>query len=225
MEVYKITNLVNNKAYIGITRTTFWKRYNCRPDWWNVTLNLGLINGVKKYGSDMFKVEIIDYGIDIWDLNNLEKYYIKLYNTLSPNGYNFTTGGESDYIVSEETKKRASEIRKGRPGTGKNIKGHKKSKECIDKIRKTKKIKYIAGTLKPWNKGIKTGRPTDLAILNSATAHKKPVKCMDLNGNILKIYSGMVDTKLDGFDPTRVCLCCKYPDKHKIYKNLKWAYV
>jgi len=49
-------------------------------------------------------------------MNQLETYYISLYNTLTPNGYNLTTGGSELCRQSEETKelKRQSMI-------GKNI--------------------------------------------------------------------------------------------------------
>lgn len=225
MIIYKITNTINNKSYIGLTTKSFRQRYNYRDDWWNApSVSRVLSYSVKKYGSEYFKVEIIDNGIDLWDLRNLEQYYIKKYNTLSPNGYNLTTGGEF-CLMSEETKLLLSTNNKGKSGVKGNAKGHKKTKEHIEKLTAIRQKLFNSGKLKPWNKGIKTGRPAESAILNSAIAHQKKVKCMDLNGNLIKIYNSLTETKKDGFNPTNVCLCCKHPNKYKTHRNLKWQHV
>jgi len=74
-----------------------------------------LNNAIVKYGEENFKVELITE-CNILEMNQLETYYISLYNTLTPNGYNLTTGGSELCRQSEETKelKRQSKI-------GKNI--------------------------------------------------------------------------------------------------------
>ena len=51
-----------------------------------------LNNAIRKYGPEKFTVELIlECNVD--ELNNFETKYITEYNTLSPNGYNLTTGG------------------------------------------------------------------------------------------------------------------------------------
>jgi hypothetical protein len=62
-----------------------------------------LNNSIKKYSSENFNVELIKE-CAIEDLNYYEKYYIDLYKTLAPNGYNLTDGG-SNCRQSEETSK------------------------------------------------------------------------------------------------------------------------
>jgi len=52
-----------------------------------------LNNAIKKYGSENFTLSII-IECDVNELNNYEEHYIKLYNTLTPNGYNLTSGGK-----------------------------------------------------------------------------------------------------------------------------------
>ncbi len=71
-----------------------------------------LNNAINKYGSENFTIEVIKE-CNIYELNYYEEYYIKLYNTLSPNGYNLTSGG-SVCRQSEETQflKRKSMIGK-----------------------------------------------------------------------------------------------------------------
>ena len=61
-----------------------------------------LNNAILKYGYDNFKIELLtECNID--KLNDLEIYYISLHKTLTPYGYNLTTGGNF-CIQSEETK-------------------------------------------------------------------------------------------------------------------------
>jgi len=74
-----------------------------------------LNNAIIKYGEENFNVELIAE-CDITEMNQLETYYISLYNTLTPNGYNLTTGGSESCRQSEKTKelKRESMIGKNK---------------------------------------------------------------------------------------------------------------
>ena len=50
---------------------------------------------MRKYGTDVFVIdEIIQFDESEYDWKELEKYYIKEYDTLSPNGYNILSGGD-----------------------------------------------------------------------------------------------------------------------------------
>jgi group I intron endonuclease len=62
-----------------------------------------LNNAIRKYNPENFIVEII-IECDIKDLDYNESFYIERLNTLSPNGYNLTTGGKTMSRQSEETK-------------------------------------------------------------------------------------------------------------------------
>ena len=98
--IYIITNLINNKQYIGQTTTTIPIRYNAhiRDAKYNNT-NMIVHKAMRKYGIDNFDVKEIqcidaDLECDLREqLNELEIYYIQKYNTLTPNGYNMTKGG------------------------------------------------------------------------------------------------------------------------------------
>ena len=82
-------------------------------------------NAIRKYGKDCIKWEILESDIsDIESLNKREIFWIKEKNTLSPNGYNLTTGG-NHYLLSEQSKKKISNSRKG----------IKLSKETKEKLR------------------------------------------------------------------------------------------
>ena len=47
---------------------------------------------MSKYGFEKFHYEILDYQVE--DYNEREKYWIQQYNSLIPNGYNITSGGD-----------------------------------------------------------------------------------------------------------------------------------
>jgi group I intron endonuclease len=92
--IYKITNTVSGKSYIGETKEEDverrWKQHKN-------TIKHGrgcpaLQDAVRKYGWDAFKFEIV---VICFDENryDMEQHYIKKYNTLVPNGYNITLGG------------------------------------------------------------------------------------------------------------------------------------
>lgn len=91
--IYKITNLVNQKLYIGATTLldpyTRWKEHQraARKD---SCKNRPLYMALNKYGVDNFSFEIIEYTEDIVER---EIYWIDFYNTYHE-GYNATLGGE-----------------------------------------------------------------------------------------------------------------------------------
>jgi len=95
--IYKITNNINNKSYIGksIKIEERWKYHKERmyntKEW-----NKPLYKAFRKYGVENFSFEILEsYEEDNIDLlNEREKYYIKYYNTFGQTGYNATLGGD-----------------------------------------------------------------------------------------------------------------------------------
>ena len=94
MIIYKLTNLVNGKLYIGQTIKT-WKQ---RKAAYNTAIksknNQRIVNALRKYGWNRFSVEIIDKASTIEELNKLEEHYIAYLNTVEE-GYNTTNGGNN----------------------------------------------------------------------------------------------------------------------------------
>ena len=92
--IYKITNLINGKSYIGKTLKTVEERYNehLRDSRKKVREKRPLYSAMKKYGSENFKVEIIEE-CEPKNLNNREIFWINYYNTFRE-GYNATLGGD-----------------------------------------------------------------------------------------------------------------------------------
>ena len=115
--IYKITNLCNQKVYIGKS-IDILKRWVVHKSLLNENkhYNKHLQNAWNKYGQDSFLFEIID--TDSEDkLDDLEVYYIDFYNSASQeHGYNKTLGGDGS-IPTEETRQKLSIAHKGRLGT------------------------------------------------------------------------------------------------------------
>lgn len=115
MIIYKITNKLNGKIYIGQTTQKLSDRWSdhTRPCSGYHKNNLVVALAIRKYGKENFIVEQIDEAASLEELNIKEITYIKALNCLSPNGYNLELGGDSKFCHSE-TKVKISEKLKGR---------------------------------------------------------------------------------------------------------------
>ena len=119
-EIYKIINLITNKIYVGQAVSHILNHNKYRPygrigrfkchisEALSQKKNQShyLNNAIRKYGSENFIVELIEY-CDVKDADLREKYYIDTCNSLFPNGYNLKYGGQS-FTHSEESKRRLS---------------------------------------------------------------------------------------------------------------------
>lgn len=108
--VYKITNLVNGKIYIGKHST---------DDVNDGYMGSGVVlrQAYKKYGLECFTKEVIDYYNNTIELNQGEIYWIAQFNsTNSEIGYNLTYGGDGG-TPTEETRRKVSHTLKGRHHT------------------------------------------------------------------------------------------------------------
>ena len=160
--IYKITNTVNEKSYIGQTRHDAVKG-RIRDHLTGSPKGSKLIKfAIAKYGRDAFIDDILHDGIIPELLDNYEIEAIKSHNTLAPNGYNLTTGG-SNGRPSDETRRNMSKAHKGkklsaetrrrmsesRKGENHPFYGKPHSAEARDKISKAKRGKtYSAETRK-----------------------------------------------------------------------------
>ena len=105
MIIYKITNRINGKAYIGQTTMQLHKRWylHCHKS----SGCTALYRAICKYGSEHFTVEQIDVATNKTELDIKEKFWIEYHNTMMPSGYNLKTGGHTPRY-SNESKKRMS---------------------------------------------------------------------------------------------------------------------
>ena len=97
--IYKHTNKINKKCYIGQT-----KRTNIKTRWgkngYNYKYCKKFYNAIKKYGWDNFEHEVLETNIKtLKDANQREQYWIKYFDSFY-NGYNSTIGGNSNLGLS-----------------------------------------------------------------------------------------------------------------------------
>ncbi len=132
--IYKITNLINGKIYVGQTKRSLKKRIreHC------ISKNTNGIEGaIKKYGIDNFKVEVIEE-CPVEMLNEREIFWIKELNSKAPNGYNLTDGGEGLKNPTKETCDRISANHADVSGKNNPNYGKHHSKKTRDKISASK---------------------------------------------------------------------------------------
>jgi hypothetical protein len=92
MQIYKITNLINNKIYIGKDTTSDPKYFGS---------GLLIKRAFKKYGSENFIKEVIDISDDYNELSKKEIYWISFYNSTDRKiGYNISSGGDGGNTLS-----------------------------------------------------------------------------------------------------------------------------
>lgn len=117
MCIYKITNLMTGKMYVGQTRPPLGRR-------WRTHLSSAkrhkrravcplLAKAMRGYGSEWFRIEVVEACSTNQQLNARETYWIAALNCLAPNGYNLSTGGDSKTFHAD-TKRKISEANRGR---------------------------------------------------------------------------------------------------------------
>lgn len=244
MIVYKITNKTNLKSYIGQTVNSLewrWKRHqyknNCHV----------LFHAIQKYGKDNFEVKVLAYCDNIEEMNRREEYYIKLFKTLVPNGYNLDSGGKNK-TMHQSTKDKLSLALKGRKTRpcseitrNKIAKGHigrkasEETKNKLSKIRTGRKVSKETGlalskalTGKPKSEehkaklsasksGQKISNKHKIAISNGL---KKKIKCNETG----KIYESTKDAALE-LEVTPSSIWHVLKGKCKTCKGLTFSYV
>ena len=125
--IYKTTNLINGKIYVGKDK------YN-NPNY----LGSGKIlkKAISKYGLNNFKKEILEYCETQCVLNDREVYWIdELKSTNKSIGYNIVRGGVGGAEFSERVKNKISETSKGR----------KRTDDAKRKFKETWRLKMLSG--------------------------------------------------------------------------------
>lgn len=93
--IYVVTNNLNGKQYVGQTVVAANK----------VGHGYMVTAAYKKYGKQNFSYEVVKSGIPARNtLNYLERFWIKAFDSRTPNGYNIEHGGSDKDKVSDETR-------------------------------------------------------------------------------------------------------------------------
>lgn len=188
--IYLITNLINNKKYIGQTSNTIeyrWQQHCSHAN--DPKKALGIDGAIAKYGPENFKIEKIKE-CPIEELDKWEIYYIKKYQTYQGDnlekGYNLTLGGKGGLRFEINEQEMLAMFYQGK--TAKEISQHY---GCSDKTIGKRLKKYGADLEKnriEWlkkhskdNKGcFKKGQPSNEYSFQKDD-NIKPVKIIELN--------------------------------------------
>jgi group I intron endonuclease len=143
-EIYVIECKINDKKYIGQTSKYIGKKklkFGYLKRWDSHIKNAkknsndceALYNAIRKYTENAFKIEKI-CDCDEINVDELEKFYIKKFNTLCPNGYNIRTGGKNGKFCEKSREK----MRQSKLGKNNHNYGKPRSTETKIKISKAK---------------------------------------------------------------------------------------
>lgn len=224
MLIYKITNTITGKVYIGFTSRTLKERWDDHI-YASKKKNYYFYNSINKYGPENFELIELEKCASIEELKEKEKIWIAIYNSANRKfGYNSTLGGEGQK-ANEETKKKLSNANKGEKhynfgkhlseeikrkmslASPKNMLGKNLSEETKKKLSESHKGKI------PWNKGKKTG----------IVPFSRPILQFDLQDNFIKEWpSGKSIQRELKIEATNIMYVCQ--EKRKTSGGFKWKY-
>lgn len=152
--VYKHTNLINGKVYIGVTEQKAEKRWKSGKGYKNKDFNAD----IEKYGWNNFKHEILLDNLTKETALQKEKEYVSLYNSNNKEkGYNRTCGGDGGYMHGKhqkiESRKKISDARK-KAGFSAEHKQHISDAKSGEKHHFAKKVYQYTKDgifIKEWN--------------------------------------------------------------------------
>jgi group I intron endonuclease len=117
--IYKITNTVNGKVYIGksVDPAVRWSKHVSNAKRKPKDQFFYLQASIGKYGENSFRLDIIDECKDAESAYSREIYWIDYYKSTNPKiGMNLTAGGDGTlgHTVSAEAREKISKANKGR---------------------------------------------------------------------------------------------------------------
>ena len=142
----------NNKVYIGITcRKPKYRWINGKG--YSKRTQFKMYNAIQKYGWENVKHEILFENLTKEEAEQKEIELISLYKSNQREyGYNTENGGNSIGKLAEETKRKISEAKKGKPSWNKGVPSWNKGIPCREETKQ--KLSKANKGQKAWNKGI-----------------------------------------------------------------------
>jgi group I intron endonuclease len=232
--IYKASNLINGKVYIGQTTTSLKERIY-KHIWraFNRDENIPLYNAIRKYGEENFNWCLIDQAYSQDELDDKEVFWIDFLNThiSFQKGYNGTFGGSSfgkgekhpNYgrEVSDETRNKIRESHL----KNKKLVGKKKSKEARRKQSESRKGKYTKENNPMY--GVKMSEESRKKMSDSrkgnTNAVSRAVIQLNLNGEFVAEHRSIkAGAEAVGGDGANVAKCCR--GERKKHKGFKWVF-
>lgn len=192
--IYKITNKLNNKIYIGKTINSIQYRWdqhvsaafaNKDKDEYNFLLH----KAIRKYGTSAFEIEAVEE-VENEKLSERESYWISFYNSCileeNTNGYNMTYGGEGSLKIN-----RQEIYNLWAEGFGSKFISQKTGHHSVS-------IKQILQTLSTYSKEEDFARNTGTKVYQYGS-----------DGKLLAEYSSIsMAARSVGVDPSTINKCC-----------------
>lgn len=126
--LYLISSTSTDKKFVGQTDRSIELRYTEHLDDYREYLNKllagdpnppaccrALCRGLHEHNIDTFSYRLLDIASSQVEADEMERRYIVMYNSLSPNGFNLTTGGKVGFKMSDETRKLLHDAHIGKP--------------------------------------------------------------------------------------------------------------
>lgn len=178
--IYKATNKINGKHYIGFDSA--WPKrkkshVNESHQTNHRTYNTHFHRAIRKYGIGAFEWNVIYQSKNgVHCLREMEPYFIKQYDSFGINGYNMTLGGEGSLgrYCSDKTKNKISNLKKGT--IPKSVLKHMKSYEITTPNQKI----IITNNLTSFCKNNNLCRRNMIGVSKGARKHHKGWKCSRL---------------------------------------------
>lgn len=218
--IYKLTNTINKKVYIGYTTHPFNVRltqhiYEARHN-----SHYPIHQAIRKYGINNFITEIIDTASNLQELKEKEIYWINQYQSYSK-GYNATIGGDGNnrqpvryYLVNIldatiiKTFNSATEMR----NAGYNITDH-------DKKTTIQYIPYMAIQADRFDQLTPTEQKNYIYNL------RPRIICqLDKNYNLIQRWLNVGDILKQHPDYTKSCLHACLQGKRQTHRQFRWMY-
>ena len=216
--IYLITDTTNNMKYVG--QHHYHIEGQLDPNYHG---SGHIIRQIYKKRPETLKEEYIKTCYSEEEMNSGEQYYIKLFKTLYPNGYNLTEGGDGG-ILCEETRRKISKSHKGktlseehRIKIGNANKGKPAPNKGIPTSDETKKKISNANKGKPApNKGIPMSDEQKKKMRNDKRSKK--VLQFTLDGEFVREWPSTAECGRNGYNEGHVAACCRGEEKsHKGY--------
>lgn len=207
--IYKITNDINSKIYIGQTINTIEYRFRCHINEANQQNHQNKFhNALREIGPEHFKIELIEE-CDNDELNDRECYWIKYYDSVNT-GYNTTWGGSCGKHYNRETILQLWE-------QGLNI------------MKISEKLGIDRGLLATilYSLGIPKNEITKRHYeANRIQKKNRQISQIDINtGEIIKIWPMMSEIeKVLNINHSLIVACCKLKPQHKTAGGYAWRY-
>lgn len=150
--VYKITNTINNKIYVGYSSLSIehrWRQHKAHA--LKTSSNRKFYNAIRKYGVNVWEIELLTSVDTVNEAKIQEIKFIELYNSYVT-GYNSTKGGDGNngIIMTPESNEKRSNALKGVAKSAETIEKFKNRKNTEES--NAKRSRAHKGMKKPWVK-------------------------------------------------------------------------